>query len=80
MIEFLQSVGGAWGMGAVFAVILFFVLMRVMKHYTDQMRRDRQFMEDRLTSVIDAFNTVIQENIKIQSEVLTWLKARNGHG
>jgi len=87
MIEFLQSVGGAWGMGAVFAVILFFVLMRVMKHYTTMMREDRKYMEDRMTRLNGDYNERVQEtnrsrdeNTKVLTELITWLKAKNGHG
>ena len=87
MIEFLQSVGGAWGMGAVFAVILFVILMRVMKHYTSQIREDRKFMEERMTKLTDDYNERMQEtnrsrddNTKVLTELITWLKAKNGHG
>lgn len=87
MIEFLQSVGATWGIGAVFAVILFFVLMRVMKHYTTVMREDRKYMEDRMTRLNDDYNERVQEtnksrdeNTKVLTELITWLKAKNGHG
>lgn len=74
MVEFIQWIGAIGGVGAVFAVLMFFILMKVMK----VMRQDRKYMEDRLTDIIDAYNKITQENIKIQTEVLTWLKAKNG--
>jgi len=85
MIEFLQSVGAAWGIGAVFAILLFFVLMKVMKHYTSQIREDRKFMEDRMVKLTDDYNERQQEtnksrddNTRILSELYTYLKAKNG--
>lgn len=75
---FLEWIAGIGGVGAVFAVLMFFIYRHDRKAAEDRAREDRKFMEDRLTSVLDAYNKVTQENIKIQSEVLTWLRARNG--
>ena len=83
MIEFRQSVGATWGIGAVFAVLMFFILMKVFK----MMREDRKFFESQLTKVIDAYNKASKaqqkatiKNTKVQSELFTWLKGKNGHG
>ncbi len=74
MIDFLQWIAAVGGVGAVFAVLMFFILMRVFR----LMREDRKYMEDRMSQQIEDYNKVTQENIKIQAEVLTWLKAKNG--
>lgn len=86
MIEFLQSVGATWGIGAMFAILMFFILMHVMKHYTTVMREDRKYMEDRMTRLNDDYNERVQEtnrsrdeNTKVLTELITWLKAKNGH-
>lgn len=71
---FLEWIAGIGGIGAVFAVIMFLVYRQTNK----QMRDDRRFMEDRLTSVLDAYNKASQESTKILSELFTWLKAKNG--
>ena len=76
MVDFLQWIGAVGGIGAVFAVLMF----SVYRQTTKQMSEDRRYMEDRLTSVLDAYNKVTQENIGIQREVLTYLKAKNGSG
>ena len=75
MMEFLQSVYGVYGIGAVFAIILFLVLIKVIK----LMREDRKYMEDRLTSVIDAYNAATRENSRINGELYAYLKAKNGN-
>jgi hypothetical protein len=73
-LSFLQWIAGVGGIGAVFAVLMFFVLTRVLKI----MREDRKYMEDRLTGVIADYNKAVQESTKIQSELFTYLKAKNG--
>ena len=73
-IGFLQWIAGVGGIGAVFAVLLFFVYRQTNK----QMREDRKYMEDRLTSIISAYNQSVQENTKVLSELFTYLKAKNG--
>lgn len=82
MIEFLQSVGAAWGMGAVFAVLMFFVYRQTNK----QMRDDRKYTEDRMEKLTDDYNERQQEtnesrdnNTKVLAELYTYLKAKNGN-
>jgi len=81
MIEFLESVGAVWGIGAVFAILMFLVLMKVFK----LMREDRKFWEDRLTGIIDAYHKASKgqqratiKHTRVLTELITWLKARNG--
>ena len=79
IIEYIGSIGGVAG---ILAVLMFFAY----RHLVNQMRDDRKFMEDRLTQVIKEYNEasystrdVLLENNKIQAELYTWLKAKNGH-
>jgi len=79
IIEYIGSIGGVAG---ILAVLMFFAY----RHLVNQMRDDRKFMEDRLTQVIKEYNEasystrdVLLENTKIQAELYTWLKAKNGH-
>ncbi len=72
IIEYIGSIGGIAG---VLAVLMFCAY----KHLVKQMRDDRKFTEDRLTHVLDDYNSAFRENTKILSELFTWLKAKNGH-
>jgi len=75
MIDFLSWIGAVGGVGAVFAVIMFFVYRQTIK----QQREDRKYMEDRLTKVIDDYNRTSSDNTKVLWELITWLKAKNGN-
>jgi len=79
MIEFLQSAGAIWGFGAVFAVLMFFILMRIMKYYTSQMREDRKYMEDRLSGILAAYDNSTKENTQVLSQLFQYLKGKNGN-
>lgn len=74
MIDFLQWIGAVGGVGAVFAVLMFFVYRQTNK----QMRDDRKYMEDRLTKIVDEYNRASSDNTKVLWELITWLKAKNG--
>lgn len=74
-ISFLQWVGSIGGVGAVFGILMFFLLRETSR----TARQDRKYMEDRLTGVLAEYNKVILENTKVLSEVFTWLKAKNGN-
>jgi len=78
IIQYMGSIGGVTG---VLAVIVFFMYRQMVS----QMREDRKFMEDRLTRIINDYNNVCKGNqdtlikhTQIQTELITWLKARNG--
>jgi len=75
MITFFDWIAGIGGVGAVFAVILFFVYRWTVR----QQRDDRKYMEDRLTNVIDDYNRTSSDNTKVLWELITWLKAKNGN-
>ena len=70
----LEWIAGVGGIGAVFAVVMFFVYRMTIK----QQREDRKYMEDRMSQILGEYNKAVQENTKILSELFTWLKAKNG--
>ena len=82
MIEFLQWIGAVGGIGAVFAVLMFFVYRQTNK----QMRDDRKYTEDRMAKLSDDYSERQQEtnksrddNTKVLAELYTYLKAKNGN-
>ena len=75
MISFMEWVGAVGGIGAVFAVLLFFVYRQT----TRLMRDDRKYMEARMTTLVDEYNRTTSDNTKVLWELITWLKARNGN-
>lgn len=81
MIGFLEWIGAIGGVGAVFAVLIFWIYRQTNK----QMRQDRKFMEDRMMKLTDDYNERMQEtnksrdeHTKVLWELITWLKAKNG--
>ena len=81
MLGFLEWIGAIGGVGAVFAVLMFFVYRQTNK----QMHDDRKFTEDRMMKLTDDYNERQQEtnksrddNTKILAELYTYLKAKNG--
>lgn len=71
LIEYIGSIGGIAG---VLALLIFLAY----KYLVSQMREDRKFMEDRLTKIIDAYNTTTSENNRVLTELIVWLRAKNG--
>ena len=74
-ISFLQWIGSIGGVGAVFGLLMFFLV----RENTRTMRQDRMYMEDRLSGVIDGYNKATQESTKILAELFTYLKMKNGN-
>ena len=79
IIEYIGSIGGIAG-------VLAFLMFMAYRYLVGQMRDDRKFMEDRLTGVIKDYNDaqkvgqeVQLKNTQVLTELITWLKARNGH-
>jgi len=72
IIEYIGSIGGTAG---VLAVLIFIAY----KYLNAQMRQDRKYMEDRLTEVIKDYNGSARANTTALTELITWLKAKNGH-
>ena len=77
----LQYIGSIGGIAGILAVLMWLTI----RHLISQMREDRKFMEDRLTQILRDYNDVCKANqeatirhVQIQTELITWLKARNG--
>ena len=64
-----------FGLGAVFAGIMFMMY----RDARNTMRQDREFMEERLTQIIDAYNASCNAMTTALNELTIWLKAKNGH-
>jgi len=78
VLEYIGSIGGIAG-------VLAFLIFWAYRYLVNQMREDRKFMEDRLTHIIDEYNDVIRErndvmmkHSQVLTELITWLKAKNG--
>ena len=77
----IQYVGSIGGVAGVLAMVIFFMYRQMVS----QIRIDRKFMEDRLTGIINDYNNVCKGNqdalvrhTQVQTELITWLKAKNG--
>ena len=73
-MDLLQYIGSIGGIGAVLAYVFFLAYKRV----SQQMREDRKYAEDRLTGLLKAYNNSIRKHTKVLTELITWLKAKNG--
>lgn len=73
-MDALQYVGSIGGIGGVFGLIMFLVYRQTIK----QMREDRKYMEDHLTGVLNNYNASVNNNTKVLTELITWLRAKNG--
>ena len=71
ILEYIGSIGGVGG-------VLAFLMFLAYRYLVRQMREDRKYMEDRLTQIIEAYNTTTSDNTKVLTELITWLKAKNG--
>ena len=78
VLEYIGSIGGIAG-------VLAFLIFWAYRYLVNQMREDRKFMEDRLTHILDEYNNVIRERNEVMvkhsqvlTELITWLKAKNG--
>jgi len=71
-VEFITGLGTIIG---IFATALF----ASYRYLVQQMRTDRKFMEDRLTGVLAAYNESQLSNTKALTELITWLRTRNGN-
>ena len=71
-----------WGIAGILAAMIFLAYRNLVK----QLRDDRKYMEDRMEGIITSYHENSQadiksriENTQVQSELITWLKAKNGH-
>ncbi|MGW8177229.1 MAG: hypothetical protein ACWGQW_00310 [bacterium] len=79
-MSFLEYIGSVGGIGAILAVIVFIYT----RYLINQMREDRKFMEDRLTTLLGDYKEVCKdqsiatkENAKALTELTTYLKMEN---
>lgn len=70
----LEWIAGVGGVGAVFGLIMFFILLKIVA----VMREDRKFMEDRLTGLLEKDQESRGENTTALTQLITYLKMRNG--
>jgi len=78
MIDLLQIVASIGGVGAVFGIVIFLLYRYDRRSSENRLREDRKFMEDRLDKVITAYNATTADNTKVLTELIIWLKAKNG--
>jgi len=78
-MDILQYIGSIGGIAGVLAFIIFMMYRQDRKDSTEQLRKDREFMEDRLTKIIDNYNEITTANTRVSTELFTWLKAKNGN-
>lgn len=78
LIEYIGSIGGIGG-------VLAFLIFLAYRYLVRQMRDDRKYMEDRLTGVLNDYNKASKsqqratiKHTKVLTELITWLKAKNG--
>ena len=70
-LEYIGSIGGIAG-------VLAFLIFIAYRYLVYQMREDRKFMEDRLTHILDRYDKTASDNTKVLTELITWLKMKNG--
>ena len=71
MLQYIGSIGGIIG---VFGYLIFLAYKASVR----QMREDRIYMEDRLSKVIESYNTTIINNTRVLTELITYLRQKNG--
>jgi len=71
-----------WGIAGVLAGMIFLAYRNTIK----QQREDRKYMEDRMEGIITNYHKdskaatkSMVANTKIQNQLFTWLKGKNGH-
>jgi len=74
-MDILQYVGSVGGIVGVYGYLIFLAYKNSVK----QMREDRRYMEDRLSKIIDSYNAASTENTKVLTELITYLRQKNGN-
>jgi len=77
MIDLINLVGSL-GVGAMLAMMMFFVYRYDSKQSMRQIQEDRKYMEDRLTHMIEEDHETKQEHTKALIELTTVLRTMNG--
>ena len=71
LIEYVGSIGGV---GAVFGLLFFFAFKKTV----EQMREDRKIFEDRLAKLVEADQVTREKHTVVLTELIIYLKMRNG--
>jgi len=66
------------GVGGALAVLIFLMYRRDSKQYTEQLRQDRVFMEDRMNKIIERDQGTREANTTALTELVTVLERMNG--
>jgi hypothetical protein len=66
LIQYIGSIGGITG-------VLAFVMFMIY-------RQDRKYTEERLTRLLEIDQKTREDNTRVLSELITWLKRKNGNG
>jgi hypothetical protein len=84
LLQFIGSIGGITG---VLAFLMFLVYRQDHKTSQDNLTKIIENMESRQTEIVRAYNETCQlhtnamvKNTQVLTELIVWLKARNGHG
>jgi hypothetical protein len=71
LLQFVGSIGGIAG-------VLAFLIFKAYNNTINQIREDRRFMENRLTSLLERDLETREENTKTLSELTTLIIRLNG--
>ena len=74
-MDMLQYVGSVGGIVGVYGYLIFLVYRNTVK----QMREDRIYMEDRLAKMIESYNITTSNNTRVLTELITYLRQKNGN-
>jgi len=81
-MDAIQFIGQIGGIAGVLATLMFLAY----KYLVGQMRSDRKYMEDRMANLIKDYNDVCEshsdammKHTQVLTELIVWLKARNGN-
>ena len=74
-MDILQYVGSIGGIVGVYGYLIFLAYKNTVR----QMREDRVYMEDRLSKIIESYNATATENTKVLTELITYLRQKNGN-
>lgn len=78
MIDLFQIAASIGGVGALLALVIFWMYRHDRKSSEYKLREDRRFMEDRLTILLEKDQYTRQENTKALTELIVLLSRLNG--
>lgn len=71
ILEYIGSIGGVGG-------VLAFLIFMAYRYLVRQMRDDRKYWEERLAKILDRYDETATKNTAVLTELIVWLKAKNG--